>query len=184
MKRLIFLFLIPLFLLACGPSDAAFVPYSSPNYAITLQMPDDWAIIDNEDSITIASEEGALAAKSVTNGARVNITVAPSLFTGISSTSEFVETAVSSFLEQEGSEEIQAIESVTINGQTAVQTVLRAQDTQGTEIILRYVVIQNLAEGQTAVVAAVHDASQNNTYGQIIADIVNSIQLGEAIPTP
>ena len=76
---------------------------------------------------------------------------------------------------------IQDIESTTINGQTAVQTVLQGKDSQGTEIIFRYVIIENLAENQTAVVAAVHMMpSQNSAYGQLMADIVNSIQLGQA----
>ncbi|MEZ4593463.1 MAG: hypothetical protein R3D55_20295 [Chloroflexota bacterium] len=44
--------------------------------------------------------------------------------------------------------------------------------------------IENLTVNVTAVVAAVHDANQNDRYGQLMADIVNSIQLGEATPAP
>ncbi|WP_420645490.1 hypothetical protein [Candidatus Leptofilum sp.] len=182
MKRLVLFFLIPLFLLACSPSEVTLVPYSSTNYPITFEMPDGWAINDDKDSITIASEEDLLLASSVAGGARVNLTVTSSLFMGVANATDVVEAAVRNFLEQEEGEELQAVESTVINGQTAVQTVIRAQDTQGTEIILRYVVIENLTASQTAVVAAVHDASQNNEYGQLMADIVNSIQLGEAAP--
>lgn len=178
MKRLVLFFLIPLFLLACGPGEANFVPYSSPNYPITFQMPEAWAISDNEDSITIASEEDLLFS-SVLNGARINITVTPSLFTGTANAQLAVEAAVHNIRKQDEVEVIQEIELVTINTQSAVQTVLRGQDADGNEIILRYVIIENFTESLTAVVAAVHDANENNEYGQLMADIVNSIQLGE-----
>jgi hypothetical protein len=95
-----------------------------------------------------------------------------------------IETAVRSFRNQEDTEVIQEIESLVINTQSAVQTVLRGQDTQGNQIILRYMVIENLTVNQTAVVAAIHDASQNDQYGQLMLDIVNSIQMGEPTPAP
>ncbi|WP_420629859.1 hypothetical protein [Candidatus Leptofilum sp.] len=178
MKRLVFILLVPLFLLACGASEVTMVPYSSPNYAIRFDMPEGWTISDNEDSITIASEE-ALLTSGVAEGARVNITVTPSLFTGAANATEMVEAAVRTFRNQEWTELLQEVETTNINAQTAVQTVLRGQDSDGNEIILRYVVIENLTVNLTAVVAAVHDANQNNEYGQLMADIVNSIQLGQ-----
>lgn len=184
MKRLVLLFLIPLFLLACGEAEATMIPYSSPNYPVTLQIPEAWAISDNEDSITIASEEALLLASSVNDGARVNISITPSQFTGSANATEVIETAVRSFRNQEDTEVIQEIESLVINTQSAVQTVLRGQDTQGNQIILRYMVIENLTVNQTAVVAAIHDASQNDQYGQLMLDIVNSIQMGAATPAP
>ena len=182
MNRLALLLLIPLFLFACGSAEGELVPYTSPNYPVTFQMPEGWAISDNEDSITLASDEALLLASSTANGARINITVTPSFFTGAATTTEIIDTAVRSFRNQEGSQFIQAIESVVINTQPAVQTVLRGADTAGSEVILRYVVIENLTVNQTAVVAAVHDASLNNEYGQLVADIVNSIQLSEEAP--
>ncbi|GJM39905.1 MAG: hypothetical protein DHS20C20_01870 [Ardenticatenaceae bacterium] len=181
MKRLLLILLIPLFLLACGSSEVNLVPYSSTNYPVSFQMPEAWAVSDNEDSITIASDE-ALLFSSVAGGARVNLVVTPSQFTGIANATELVETAVRNFREQDGAEVIQAVEVVTINTQTAVQTVLRGQDADGNEIILRYVVIENLTKNLTAVVAAAHDANQNSEYGQLMADIVNSIQLGPTFP--
>lgn len=184
MKRLLVILLLPIFLLACGPSEVNLVPYTSPNYLITFQMPAEWAISDNADSITIASDEALLTTSSVTGGARINITAAPSFFTGSAAATEVIDTAVRNFREQESTEIIQEIEATTINTQAAVQTVLRGLDTNGNEIILRYVVIENLTVNQTAVVAAVHDASQNDEYGQLMADIVNSIQLGEATSKP
>jgi hypothetical protein len=179
MKRLILVFLIPLLLVACGPTEANLVPYTSPNYPVTFQMPEGWAITDNEDSITIASEEALLLARAVTNGARINISITPSQFTGSANATEVIETAVRSFRNQADTEVIQEVESVIINTQSAVQTVLRGPDTQRNEIILRYVIIENLTVNQTAVVAAVHDANLNNEYGPLMADIVNSIELGQ-----
>ena len=184
MKRLALFLLTPLFLLACGAAEASLLPYTSPNYPVTFQMPDGWTISDNEDSITLASDETLLLASSVTDGARINITVTPSLFTGAAASTEAIETAVRNFRNQEGTEVIQAIESVVINTQPAVQTVLRGTNTDGREVFLRYVVIENWSVNQTAVVAALHDAGLNNEYGPIVADIVNSIQLGEPTPAP
>jgi hypothetical protein len=112
----------------------------------------------------------------------MNISVTPSIFTGSANATEVIDTAVRRFREQEGSELLQEIESRIINNQSAVETVLRGQDTEGNEIILRYMVIENLVVRQTAVIAAVHDADQNDRYGQLMADIVNSIQLGEELP--
>lgn len=180
MKRFVLL-LLPLFLLACSAGEEL-VSYQSANYPITFSMPEAWAVSDNEDSITIASEESLLFASSVADGARVNISVTPSFFTGAANASEVIDTAVRNFREQDGAEVIQEIESAIINNQSAVQTVLRGLDTQGNEVVLRYVVIENLTVNQTAVIAAVHDASLNNRYGQLMADIVNSIQLGEQAP--
>ncbi|MCA9899160.1 MAG: hypothetical protein KC433_13295 [Anaerolineales bacterium] len=182
MKRLAFLLFIPLFLLACGPKEENLVTYTSSNYPITLQVPESWSVEDNEDSITIASNEEMLLTNSVVNGAVINITVTPSTFTGTAALTEMVETAVRSFRAQEEVEVLQEIEQTTINAQTAVQTVLRGPSTEGNKIILRYVMIENLTVNQTAIVAAVHDASQNDQYGQLMADIVNSIQLGEEVP--
>lgn len=187
MKRLVLILLIPLFLLACGSADEAggkLIPYSSPNYPINFLLPEKWAVADDEDSISIASEESLLFADSVTDGARVNIIVTPSFFTGSSSATEMVDTAVRNFREQEGVTIIQEVEPKTINTQAAVETVLRGKDTQGNEIILRYLVIENLSVNQTAVVAAVHDANQNDRYGQVMVDIINSIQLEAATPAP
>ena len=99
---------------------------------------------DNEDSITIASDEALLFANSVAGGARLNIIVTPSFFTGSANATEVIDTAVRNFREQDGAEVIQAIESRTINGQPTAETVLRGLDTQGNEIILRYLVIENL----------------------------------------
>jgi hypothetical protein len=181
MKRLFLFLLIPLFLLACGSNDEAggdLTPYESPNYPITFLMPENWVVIDDEDSITIASAESLVLASSVRDGARVNIIVTPSFFTGIANATEVIDTAVRNFREQEGAEVIQEIQSRPINTQSAVETVLRGQDMEGHEIILRYLVIENLSVNHMAVVTAVHDASQNNVYGQLIADIVNSIQMG------
>ncbi|MAT99226.1 MAG: hypothetical protein CL608_18955 [Anaerolineaceae bacterium] len=185
MKRLVLFLMIPLFLLACRSEDETggeLIPYISANYPITFSMPENWAVTDDADSITIASDESLLLASSVTDGARVNIVVTPSVFTGTANATEVLDTAVRTFRNQAGAEVIQEIENIVINTQPAVQTVLRGPDSQGNSIIFRYMVIQNLAEGQTAVVAAVHDADLNNQYGQLMADIVNSIQLGE--PTP
>ena len=182
MKRLILILLIPLFLLACRSDDeigGELVPYSSTTYPITFLMPELWATADDEDSITIASGESLLFANSVADGARINITVTPSFFTGSNGAMEMIDTAVRNFREQDGTEVIQEVQTTVINTQPAVETVLRGLDSQGNEIILRYVVIENLTVNQTAVVAAVHDASQNNRYGQLMADIVTSIQLGE-----
>jgi hypothetical protein len=185
MKRWVLILVIPLFLVACGSADdtgGELVAYTSPNYPVTLRLPEQWAILDNEDSITIASEESLLLASAVTDGARMNISVTPSIFTGSANATEVIDTAVRRFREQEGSELLQEIESRIINNQSAVETVLRGQDTEGNEIILRYMVIENLVVRQTAVIAAVHDANQNDRYGQLMADIVNSIQLGEELP--
>ncbi len=186
MKRLALILLIPLFFLACTNEDAdgELIAYASPNYPVTFLLPEQWAIMDNEDSITIASEESLLLASAVTAGARVNISVTPSIFTGSANATEVIDTAVRRFREQTGTELLQEVESRIINNQSAVETVLRGQDTEGNEIILRYMVIENLVVRQTAVVAAVHDASQNDRYGQIMANIVNSIQLGEPTPAP
>lgn len=182
MKRLILIFLIPLFVLACGAAEdigGELVSYTSPNYPITLMMPERWAVSDNEDSITVASAEALLLANAVVDGARINITVTPGAFMGSANMTEVIDTAVRSFQEQDGVEVIQEMESRSINNQTAMEVVLRGPDTQGNEVILRYLVLESLASGQTAVVAAVHDASENDRYGQLMADIVNSIQLGE-----
>ncbi len=187
MKRLVLLLLIPLFLLACRSDDQVsgeLISYSSPNYPITLLMPENWAITDDADSITIASDEALLLARSVTDGARITITVAPSLFTGTADATEMLETAVHNFRDQQGAEVIQETENIVINTQPTTQIVLRGPDSQGNTIIFRYMVMQNLAAGQTAVVAAVHDANLNNQYGQVMADIVNSIQLGEPTLVP
>lgn len=184
MKRLVLLLIIPLFLLACGSTETELVTYNSPTYAISFQMPEGWAISENEDSITIASNESLLTASSVTNGARINLTISPSFFTGAAAATGIIETTVRNFREQPETEIVQEIAPTTINTQSAVQTVLRGPDTNGEEIILRYVIIENLSVNQTAVVAAVHDASQNNEYGQLMADIVNSIQLGQPTLEP
>ena len=182
MKRLILIFLIPLFLLACGATEdtgGELVSYTSPNYPITLMVPEKWAVSDNEDSITIASAESLLLANTVEDGARLNITVAPGAFMGNTNISEVIDMAVRSFQEQEGAEVIQELESKSINNQTAMEIVLRGPDTEGNEVILRYLVLESLGSNQTAVIAAVHDASENERYGQLMADIVNSIRLGE-----
>ncbi len=186
MKRLLFILLIPLLLLACRSNDETggeMVPYTSPNYPITLQMPEAWAVSDDADSITIASDESLLLASSVTDGARANIVVSPSLFTGTANATEVLETAVRTFRAQEEVEVIQEIENIVINTQPTVQIVLRGPDSQGNTVIFRYMVMQNLTVGQTAVIAAVHDADQNNQYGPVMAEIVNSIRLGEMTPT-
>lgn len=185
MKRLILIFLIPLFVLACGASENTggdLVSYTSLNYPITFMLPEQWAVSDNEDSITIASGEPLLLADTVVDGARLNITVTPGAFLGSANITEVIDTAVRQFREQDGVEVIQEIETKSINNQTAVEIVLRGPDTQGNEVILRYLVLQNLSTNQTAVIAAVHDANQNGRYGQLMADIVNSIQLGEEAP--
>ena len=185
MKRLILIVLIPLFMLACGAADDAggnLITYSSPNYPISFTLPEQWAISDNEDSITIASSEALLLSDSVVDGARLNITVAPGALLNNASMTDMIVTAVRQFQEQDGVEIIQDITPKTINDQSAVEIVLRGPDTQGNEVILRYLVLQNLSTNQTAVIAAVHDASQNDQYGQLMADIVNSIQLGEETP--
>lgn len=187
MKRLVLILLIPLFLLACRSDDesgGALIPYTSPNYPITLQMPENWAITDDADSISIASDESLLLASSVADGARINIVVTPSLFTGTANATEVLDTAVRNFREQAGAEVIQEVENIVINTQPTVQIVLRGPDSQGNTVIFRYLVMQNLAAGQTAVIAAVHDAALNNQYGQLMSDIVNSIQLDEATPVP
>lgn len=187
MKRFVFILLIPLFLLGCGSDEEAggkLINYTSPNYPITMQMPENWVVMDNEDSITIASAESLLLANSVTEGARVNIIVTPSFFTGSANATEMIDTAVRNFREQAGAEVIQEIQPRALNTQSAVETVLRGKDTQDHEVILRYLIIENLSSNQTAVVTAVHDASQNDIYGQLMLDIVNSIQLGEPTPTP
>ena len=187
MKRLVLIILIPLFLLACrsdNKTEVALVPYTSPNYPVTFLMPENWVVSDDADSISIASAESLLLAKSVTEGARVNFTVTPSLFTGTANATEVLETAVRNFRDQEGTQVIQEIENIVINSQPTVEIVLRGPDSQGNTIILRSMVMQNLAAGQTAVVTAVHDADLNNQYGQLMSDIVNSIQLGEAAPVP
>lgn len=180
MKRLLVLLLIPLFVLACGAADRSkedLVAYSSPNYPVTFMMPEDWAINDDADSITIASEEDLLFASSVILGARINIAVTPSFFTGSANAREVVETAVRSFREQEGIEVIQEIQPMVVLNQQAIETVLSGKDSQGNPIILRYLIIENPTIGQTAVVAAVHDTTLNNEYGQLMADIVATIQL-------
>ncbi len=187
MKRLVLILMIPLFLLACrsdGETGGELVSYTSPNYPVTFLLPENWVVTDDADSITIASDESLLLASCVTDGARLNIAVTPSLFTGAANATEVLDTAVRQFRDQDGAEVIQEIENIVINTQPAVQTVLRGTDAQSNEIILRYVVIENLSVNQTAVVAAVHDADQNNQYGQLMADIVNSIQLGEPTPAP
>ena len=180
MKRLVLILLIPLFLLACSSNKEAggeLITYSSPNYPITFLVPEQWAVTDDEDSITVASQEALLFASAVADGARINITVAPSFFSGSARATEVIDTAVRNFREQDGAEVIQEIESRAINTQSAVETVLRGEDAEGNEVILRYLVIENLTVNQTAVVAAVHDARQNDVYGQVMADIVDSIQL-------
>lgn len=188
MKRLVYIFLLlPLFLLACSSDDETggkLVPYTSPNYPITLLMPENWVVTDDADSITIASAESLLLASSVTEGARLNIVVTPSFFTGTANATEVLDTAVRTFRNREGAEVIQEMENIVINGQPTVQVVLRGPDSQGNTIIFRYMVMQNLVAGQTAVVAAVHDADLNNQYSQLMADIVNSIQIGEPTPEP
>ncbi|MBK8903336.1 MAG: hypothetical protein IPM53_19290 [Anaerolineaceae bacterium] len=181
MKRLILILLIPLFVLACGAAEDSggeLVSYTSPNYPITFMMPERWALSDNEDSITIATAESLLLANTVVDGARINITVTPGFFMGNTNVSEVIDTAVRQFREQEGVTVIQEMESKSINNQSAVEIVLRGPDTQGNEVILRYLVLESLASNQTAVIAAVHDASKNGRYGQLMADIVNSIELG------
>lgn len=182
MKRLVFILLIPLFLLACRSEEIGGeqITYHSGNYPITFTLPEIWAVADDEDSISIASEDRLLFASSVQDGARINIIVTPTFFTGSATAMELIDTAVRDFREQDGAEVVQEIEALTINSQSAVQTVLQGPDSQGNEVILRYVIIENLTVNQTAVVAAVHDASQNHEYGQLMANIVNSIQLGEA----
>ena len=180
MKRLILILLIPLLLLACNSDDeinGELVPYSSDNYPITFLKPELWTISDDEDSITIASKEGLLFANTVTEGARINIIVTQSFFTGSANAMEVIDRAVRDFRDSEGAEIIQDIESKTINTQSAVETVLRGKDSQGNEVIFRYLVIENLVVNQTAVVAAVHDANQNDQYGQLMVDIISSIQL-------
>lgn len=179
MKRLVLILLIPFFLLGCGPKEENLVTYTSLNYPITFQMPESWAVQDNEDSITIVSNEEMLLTNSMVDGAQINMTVSPSAFSGTAALTEMVDTAVRNFRAQEGVEVLQEIETTTINAQTAVQTVLRGPGTEGNEMILRYMVIENLSVNVTAVVAAVHDADQNDQYGQLMVDIVNSIQLEE-----
>lgn len=182
MKRLILILLIPLFVLACDAADdtvGELITYTSPNYPIHFTMPEQWAVSDNEDSITIASAEPLLLADTVVDGARLNITVTPGAFLGNANITEVIDTAVRQFREQEGVEVIQEIETKSINNQTAVEIVLRGPDTQGNEVILRYLVLESLASNQTAIIAAVHDADENGRYGQLMADIVNSIQLEE-----
>ena len=180
MKRLVLILLLPLFLLACDSDEAAggkLISYSSTNYPITFQVPENWVIMDDADSITIASTESLLSASSVEDGARINIVVSPSFFVGSNTAMELVDTAVRNFREQDGAEIIHETEMTNINTQAAAQTVLRGPDALGNEIIYRYMFIENLSVNQTAVVAAVHDAKHNNLYGQLMADIVNSIQL-------
>ncbi len=183
MKRLFFLLLIPLILLACRSDEiveATLISYSSPNYPVTFMMPEGWAISDDEDSITIATQEDLLLAATVVKGARINIIVTPSFFVGSTNATEIIDTAVRNFREQAGAEIIQEIQPIVINSQQATETVLRGNDSQGNEVILRYLLIENPTINQTAVIAAVHDASQNNVYGQLMADIVASIQLVDA----
>ncbi|MCB8924392.1 MAG: hypothetical protein H6652_02070 [Ardenticatenaceae bacterium] len=185
MKRFLIFLLLPLFLLACdstGNENGDLVPYSSENYPITFLKPENWAISDDADSISIATEADLLTANSIKGGARINIVVTPALFMGSGMATEMVDAAVRSFRDQAETDIIQETAATTIDTQSAVQTVLRGPDAQGNEIIFRYVVIENLTVGQTAVVAAVHDAKLNNEYGQLMADIVNSIQLGEETP--
>ncbi|MCP4415763.1 MAG: hypothetical protein GY805_04020 [Chloroflexi bacterium] len=185
MKRLLFLLLIPLILLACDSDKEVggnLVSYSSPNYPVTFMKPENWAISDDEDSITIATEEDFLFAASVVEGARINIVVTPAFFTGSANATEVIDTAVRNFREQEGIEIIQEIQPVIVSNQQAVETVLRGKDSEGNEIVLRYLVIENPTISQTAVVAAVHDANKNNSYGQLMADIVASIQLRSSEP--
>lgn len=180
MKRLLFLLLIPLFLLACGSANRNkenLVAYSSPNYPVTFMMPENWAISDDADSITIASNEALLFASTVKTGARINIVVTPSFFTGSANAKEVVDTAVRNFREQEGVEIIQEIQPMVVLNQQAIETVLSGKDSQGNPIILRYLIIENPSISQTAVVAAVHDTALNNQYGQLMADIVATIQL-------
>lgn len=182
MKRLILILLIPLFMLACdsaSETDGELVTYTSANYPISFSIPEQWAVSDNEDSITIASTEALLLADTVVDGARLNITVTPGAFLGNANITEVIETAVRQFREQEGVEVIQEMETRAINNQPAVEIVLRGPDTQGNEVILRYLVLESLGSNQTAVIAAVHDASENDRYGQLMADIVNSMKLGE-----
>lgn len=185
MKRLILILLIPLFMLACGAADdtgGELVSYTSPNYPITFMMPEAWVVSDNEDSITIASAESLLLADTVVDGARLNITVTPGAFLGNANITEVIDTAVRQFREQEGVEVMQERETKSINNQPAVEIVLRGPDTEGNEVILRYLVLESLGSNQTAVIAAVHDASENDRYGQVMADIVNSMQLGTGNP--
>ena len=182
MKRLILIFLIPLLVLACGEADdtgGELVSYTSPNYPISFTMPAAWAVSDNEDSITIASAESLLLANTVVDGARINMTVTLGAFMGNANVTEVIKTAVGQFQAQEGVEVLQEVETKLINNQSAVEIVLRGPDTEGNEVILRYLVLESLGSNQTAVIAAVHDASENERYGQLMADIVNSIRLGE-----
>ncbi|MEZ4593464.1 MAG: hypothetical protein R3D55_20300 [Chloroflexota bacterium] len=58
--------------------------------------------------------EALLTASSVTDGARINITVSPSFFTGTAVASEVIDTAVR-FRDQEETEIIQEIEPTNIN---------------------------------------------------------------------
>jgi hypothetical protein len=183
MKRLALILLIPLILLACRSDEkieATLISYSSPNYPVTFMMPEEWAISDDADSITIATREDLLFAATVVEGARINMIITPSFFVGSTNATEIIDTAVRTFREQEGVEIIQEIQPIVISSQQATETVLRGSDSQGNEVILRYLLIENPTINQTAVVAAVHDASQNNVYGQLMADIVASIQLVDA----
>lgn len=182
MRRLARLMIILLLVVACGSAEEAvgeLLPYSSPNYPLTIMIPEDWAVTDNEDSITIASSEALLSGNSVEDGARINITVSPSFFSGSDNAREVIEAAVRSIREQEEAEVIQEIHNVAINSQLGLETVVRGRDAQDTEVILRYVVIENPSVLQSAVVVAVHDANENGRYGQLMNDIVNSIQLGD-----
>jgi len=165
---------------ACGPSpdpQKALIPYESPNYRVNLVYPSDWALDENEDSISIASQAELINGASMANGASLNITIIPA---GVMSTTdliELIETTVRSFREQENAEVIQEPVSSPINNQLAATTVIRGQDQSGNNVILQYTIILSQKSDQIAFITALNDADQADTYRPIIEAIISSIKL-------
>jgi hypothetical protein len=152
------------------PLDIPLVDYESPNYAVTFQLPEAWIVNDNEDAITIRSNDAA------NPDVRIEMTLVPSALLGGGNLMELIEIGSESFAAQEGAEVLQEAAMTTFNNQRAAHTQVRGPNGEE-KAFLEYIVVMSNTGDQAATIVAMTRESTEAENLPIVAAILNSIEL-------
>lgn len=164
---------LALLLAACdtnAPAETTYDRYVSELTNISLDVPADWEISENPDSLIIRSGEGEAETT-------ISLSAVPGAVNTPATLRELVESGTRSLQNQEGTTIVAEPAQTTINDQPAVFTTIQLTGAAGDEV-LQYGVIGGA--GQVLFVTAVSATAVADSHQASVDTIINSIN----IPAP
>jgi hypothetical protein len=166
--------LVLMALVACGGGGSA-TPQTvtSDALGVTMEIPSDWAFVEEAGELTIANTTANLTADDITSGAGAIMNKQNLSDMGVDNVGAAIE--MFSTVMGEGSEVVKPAETVTINGLTVGRITLKGE-IEGQTGTYTVALIDNPANQGNVIFAMFVDASTDGQYASQLDGILNSMK--------